>query len=159
MPEMPETAAYPPVAELLPHDPPMMLVDHVLHHDEAGTVCIVDPAASSLFRNEDGSVPTWLGLEYMAQTVAAYGGLVDRAAGRPTRPGLFLGSRRLSFATDRFPGDRLLEVHARHLRGLTGLIAFDCEVRDATSAQVLVSGVLNVYLMDSFDALHAEFGG
>lgn len=157
-----DAGAFPPVSELLPHRGRSLLVDAVLSHDAAATVCRVHVDASVLYRSEDGSIPAWVGLEYMAQTIAAHGGLLDRSAGRPPRPGLFLGSRRLAFATSRFEAGSVLEVSARHLRGgadgRNGLLAFDCQVRLAGRDDVLVSGVLNVYLAGDFDALLQGFG-
>ena len=149
---------FPPAEELLPHGGRMNLIDCVLSHEDKETVCRVDPAASVLFADDDGSVPAWVGLEYMAQTTAAHGGLLDRAQKLDTRPGLFLGSRRLEFHVERFAPGRLLRVRVRHLRGLTGLIAFEGEVCDEADGTPLVSGILNVYLMDSFEALETEFG-
>jgi predicted hotdog family 3-hydroxylacyl-ACP dehydratase len=155
---MPE---FPPVAELLPHRGRAVLVRRVVAHDATTTTCEVDPADSVLWKNADGSVPATVGLEYMAQTIAAHGGLSDRESGREARPGFFLGSRRLDFRASRFEPGELLEVTVRHLRGSTGMLAFDCSVRRAagtSGAEPMVSGVLTVYLLESFDALTRDFG-
>ena len=153
---MPEPA-FPPIADLLPHRGRAVLLDRVLSHDGLTTVCAVDPRASTLYRGRDGSVPSYVGLEYMAQTVAAHGGLLDRAAGRAARPGLFLGSRRLEFSVAGFAAGRPLEASARHLRGSTGALAFDCTVRSAGASEPMVSGILTVYLLESFEALARDF--
>ncbi len=153
---MPETA-FAPIAELLPHRGRAVLLGRVLAHDDRTTVCSVDPERGTLLRDGDGGVPAYIGLEYMAQTIAAHGGLLDRAAGRPARPGFFLGSRRLAFGVDRFPAGEELEVSATHLRGATGLLAFDCAVRRAGGGEPMVSGVLTVYLLESFEALVEDF--
>src|SRR5688572_17623989 len=108
---------FPRVTELLPHRGRAVLLRRVVAHDAASTTCEVDPAASELWKNADGSVPATVALEYMAQTIAAHGGLSDRESGREARPGFFLGSRRLEFRIRRFEPGELLEVTARHLRG------------------------------------------
>jgi len=161
-------AAFPPVAELLPHSGRALLLDRVLAHDAATTVCAVDPAASVLYFNADRRVPAYVGLEYMAQTIAAHGGLLHRsqaggsAAG--PRPGFFLGSRRIVFGVDCFEGGQLLEVAATRLRGTRGALrgtrgalAFECTIRDAAGGRAMVSGVLTVYLLESFEALVEGF--
>jgi predicted hotdog family 3-hydroxylacyl-ACP dehydratase len=150
-------AAFPPVRELLPHRGRAVLLGAVLAHDATSTTCSVDPDGGGLYRDDDGSIPAWVGLEYMAQAIAAHGGLVDREAGTPTRPGFFLGSRRLAFATGRFAKGQALEVTARHLRGSAGMLAFDCSVREAGHEEPVVSGVLTVYLSESFEALAKDF--
>jgi predicted hotdog family 3-hydroxylacyl-ACP dehydratase len=154
-------AEFPPVTELLPHRGSAVLLSRVVAHDRASTSCEVDPAASTLWKNTDGTIPASVALEYMAQTVAAHGGLSDRESGRKARPGFFLGSRRLDFRVQRFAPGELLEVTARHLRGSSAMLAFECSVRPAGTASAgsepMVSGVLTVYLLESFEALARDF--
>jgi predicted hotdog family 3-hydroxylacyl-ACP dehydratase len=151
---------FPAIAELVPHRGSAVLLKRVVAHDAASTTCEVDPAASVLWKDEDGSVPVAVALEYMAQAIAAHGGLTDREAGRDRRPGFFLGTRRLQLEVSRFAPGEILIVTARHLRGSTGMLAFDCSIRRAgqsADAQPMVSGVLTVYLLESFEALERDF--
>lgn len=150
-------AAFPPVHELLPHSGDAVLLDAVVAHDERTTTCVVVAGASPWLRAADGSVPGHLALEYMAQAVAAHGGLLDRATGREARPGFFLGSRRLSLAADRFAAGQRLLVRATHARGGGPMLAFDCDVRDESGGEALAAGVLTVYLLESFEALSRDF--
>lgn len=160
-------AVFPAMADLLPHGPDAVLLDAVIAHDAQTTVCRVDPAASRLYLDEDGQVPAYVALEYMAQAVAAHGGLLDREQGRPARPGLFLGTRRLRLSTARLAADEPLEVVATHVRGAGPLLAFDCCIRrpgrprDTPTAQdeAMVSATLTVYLLESFEALLRDFDG
>jgi predicted hotdog family 3-hydroxylacyl-ACP dehydratase len=158
---MPE--AFPLPSELLPHSGRAVLLERVVAHDDTTTVCLVDPYADSRFRDSEGRVPAWIGLEYMAQAIAAHGGLLDLAAGRERRPGFFLGSRRLVFTVDSFPAGVRLSVRVRHHRGSRGMLAFDCAIHDAAASEddaaAMVSGILTVYLLESFDALQRDFSG
>ena len=151
-------SGFPPIATLLPHAGPMCLLERVTEHQRSHTVCSVDPSRSALLAAPDGSVPVWVGLEYMAQCIAAHGGLVARALGEPLRPGVLLGSRRLRFGVGRFASDRELRVTARHHRGERGLVSFDCEVREASGGPPLVEGRLNVYIVGGFEELEAIAG-
>ena len=148
--------AFPPLSTLVPHSGPMSLLDAVLEHSRERTVCSVDPARSRLFAEPDGRVPVWLGLEYMAQCIAAHGGLAARALREPPRPGLFLGSRRVEFGSAFFRPDQVLHVSAAHYRGETGLVAFDCDVRSAAGGDPLVKGRMNVYIVDDWNALEGS---
>ena len=150
-------SALPPVAELVPHGGPMRLVGRVLEHDGSSTTCAVDPARSLPFLRPDGSVPCWIGLEYMAQCAAAHGGLVGRQRGLPPRPGLFLGSRRVRFRVDAFR--RPLRVTARHHRGETGLVAFDCSIREGDEALALAEGRITLYVFRDWQALEERIHG
>ncbi len=178
-----ETAAgaFPPIEELLPHRGPAVLLARVLAHDGRSTTCEVDVARSRLYQAPDGSVPAHVALEYMAQAIAAHGGLLDRAAGRDPRPGFFLGSRRLTLAVSRLEQGEKLEVTATHVRGAGRMLAFDCAVRrrppsrggtapgaaadgrpgasrgSEDDGRTMVSGVLTVYLLESVEALTREF--
>ena len=137
----------PPLAELLPQAGPMRLLERVEAHDGERTRCRALASASALFRSADGSVPAWVGIEYMAQCAAAHGGLLARARGEAPRPGLFVGSRRLVFRCEAFAGDAALLVTARHAAGHGDTLAFDCAVEDPAGGPPLVEGRLNVLLL------------
>jgi predicted hotdog family 3-hydroxylacyl-ACP dehydratase len=146
--------SFPPIAELVPHADGMLLLDRVLAHEPTHTVCATSADRSPLFANPDGSVPSWVGIEYMAQCAAVHGKLASRSRREAPRPGLLLGSRRLAIHRDVFaPGDPL-EVTARHHMGESGLVAFDCSIRSAASGEALVEGRVNLYLFGDWN----EFG-
>jgi len=146
---------FPPIEELVPHAAGMLLLDRVLEHDSDATRCAVRVDDSVLFRSDDGSVPSWLAVEYMAQCVAAHAGLLARARGEKPKPGLLLGSRRLVLRRPTFESGGLLEVRARHGTGSSAM-AFHCEVREREGTEPLVEGRLNVYQPESLAALEPE---
>ena len=146
------SGAYPEVSQLVPHTDSMRLLDRVLEHAPTHTVCSADAARSALFAADDGSVPSWLALEYIAQCAAVHGGLGARARGEAPRPGLLLGSRRLDLHAGRFRPGSELRVTARHHRGEIGLVAFDGEVHDADGA-LLADGRVNLYILQDWSEL------
>ena len=141
---------FPEVAELIPHARRMLLLDRVIEHGPEHTVCAVDVAGSELFRDADGCVPAWVGIEYLAQCMAVYGSLVARTAGRPPRLGPFIGGRRVKLRALRFQPGQQLRVTVRHLSGDRGLVAFDGRIEDAAGGEPLVEGRLNVYSADGW---------
>jgi len=139
---------FPDLAELLPHSGPMLLLGRVLSHGAERTVCGLDPAASELFRDAEGRVPAWLALEWMAQCIAAHGGLLARASGKPPAPGVLVGAKRLELARADFaPGDAL-EVEVRFVSAAGALASFDCAVR--SGLELVASGSLSVYVSEAF---------
>jgi len=141
--------AFPNVADLIPHARRMLLLSSVIEHDPDWTMCAVEVDRSELFRDAEGCVPAWVGLEYLAQCIAVYGALVARAKGNTPRFGFFIGGRRLKLRVDRFrPGQRL-HATVHHLRGDSGLVAFDGRIQDAAGGTPLVEGRLNVYSVES----------
>jgi len=136
------SSPWPPIAELVPHRPPMLLLDRVVAHDAESVICEVRIAARSPFV-EDGRIPAVVGIEYMAQCVAAFAGLAARAEGRPPRIGFLLGCRELRLCTDAFAVGDTLTVEARRTWGDSALGHFICRVE--RDGETLVSGTLNVY--------------
>ncbi len=141
--------AFPDVAELIPHARRMLLLSRVVAHDPDWTKCAVEVDRSELFRDADGGVPAWVGLEYLAQCIAVYGALVARAKGNTPRFGFFIGGRRLALRVARFRPGQLLHATVRHLRGDSGLVAFEGRIEDALGGEALVEGRLNVYSVEA----------
>jgi predicted hotdog family 3-hydroxylacyl-ACP dehydratase len=134
-------------AELLPHARPMLLVRSVLSHSPERTVCAVEVADSELFRAADGRVPAYVGLEYMAQCIAAHGGLAARALGRAPSPGLLVGAKQLALHREWLEGDESLEVSARLVGRAGALASFGCELR--AGDELVAEGTLSVYVSDA----------
>jgi predicted hotdog family 3-hydroxylacyl-ACP dehydratase len=137
------TTSYPPIVELVPHRPPMLLLDRVLSYDGECVVCETVLGPESPFAAQ-GHVPALVGIEYMAQTIAAGAGLSARDKGSQSgQMGFLLGCRSLTIAVDSFDvGDRLT-IEARRTWGETALGSFACKVQ--RGAEVLVEGALTVY--------------
>ena len=146
------TAPFPAISDLIPHSNAMSLLDRVLEHTHDHTVCRIDVRGSALFAEADGSVPSWIALEYIAQCAAVHGGLSGRDGRESPRPGLLLGCRRLRLHADRFEADQPLDVTARHHRGESGLVAFDGSVQDL-AGNVLAEGRVNLYILDDWNEL------
>jgi predicted hotdog family 3-hydroxylacyl-ACP dehydratase len=95
------------IAELLPHRPPMLLLDAVESVGDDCLVATVTISADSLFAEPDG-VPTHIGLEYMAQACGALAGWLALEAGDPVRIGFLMGTRSMSIHRAWFAiGERL----------------------------------------------------
>jgi predicted hotdog family 3-hydroxylacyl-ACP dehydratase len=136
----------PPVAEVLPQKPPMLLLESILWHTPNATACRVDLEASRPFsRAADGAIPSWVALEYMAQCAAAHSGMREHSEGRPIRMGFLLGSRRVTFHARSFAFDRELHVVARSTWSDTELASFECQVNDPSSGALLAECELAAY--------------
>lgn len=133
------------VADLLPHRPPMILIDEVLAYDETSLMAAVDVSPMSLFL-EEGGVPSHVGLEYMAQACGAFAGLMARERGEPVRIGFVLGARQYRAHVPFFRrGDRLV-VTVSVLYQDEQMGAFDCRIEIAGS--LAAEAQLSVYQPD-----------
>lgn len=115
-----------PVADLVPHGGRMRLLDRVLEGDTDSIVAEVTVREDSLFC-EGGTVGGWVGIEYMAQAVAAWAGWHARQRGEAPRVGFLLGTRRYQCSRPVFKvGDCLRIEVIRQFSADNGLGQFDC---------------------------------
>jgi predicted hotdog family 3-hydroxylacyl-ACP dehydratase len=135
------------VDQVVPHKAPMSLLRHVISHTPEVTVCDVRIEKDTVFL-ESGGVGSWVGLEYMAQAVAAHAGMSSRREGKPPDIGFWLGTRQADFFADHYRLGQTLHVLARHVWGEGDLFSFDCSISDAANGRCLAKAQLNVYRPD-----------
>lgn len=132
------------MTEVLPHEGRMLLLDEMLDADAEHIVCGVTIRPDSMFCDGENGVPSWVGLEYMAQTASTYSGIEEARAGLPATIGLLLGSRRYKTEVAFFPVGAKLRVEAHLLlRDDTNLVAFDCRILEGD--RVLARGDVKAY--------------
>ena len=131
------------ITDYLPHAGPMVLLDRVLAIAPDHLVAEVVIRADSMFAGDAG-VPGWVGLEYMAQAVAALAGCESLARGEAVRPGFLLGTRDYNAYRGMFALGAHLAVSARRIYvAENGITAMACDIRDP--AGVLAEATLTVY--------------
>ena len=115
------------VEDLIPHRPPMVLIDSVESLDLAAGRIEVSFTARERWRGN------WFAIGYMAQAAAALAGAFDRAADADAarRPGFLLGTRRLDLGIAQFlPGVKYRVSAVReYVDGDSA--AFACEISEA----------------------------
>lgn len=122
----------------------MCLLDRVLAAEGERLSAEVVVPAQGLFSQHDG-VGAWVGIEYMAQAVAAWAGWQARQQGEQPRIGLLLGTRRYRCSVPRFAvGQRLRVDIERGYQADNGLGQFECRIGadgvELASAQLTVFG-------------------
>lgn len=142
-------APYPDIADLVPHAGPMVLLGRVLDASEQHLCAEVRISAASVFASADG-VGAWVGIEYMAQAIAAHAGLLARERGEPVRVGFLLGARRYHCEQVQFALGSVLHVHVQHvLQGENGLAAFECRIADGAAGADLATATITVFQPDN----------
>ncbi len=132
----------PPIAELVPHGPPMILLDEMVEYGAGRARCAVRLRPDSPLV-EDGRVRSLVAIEYMAQAVAAYAGMRSRARGEAPHLGFLLGSREVTLAVEHFRTGDALEIEVEHVFGDEQLGSFRCAVR--RDGETVAEAVLSVY--------------
>ena len=122
----------------------MILIDRLIDARDDESTCEVTIRPDSLFV-EEGGVPAFVGIEYMAQAVAAHGGYQSYTQQQPLRLGLLLGTRRLVFTQPYFVIGQTLHIHVAHIWGKEMLHRFRCRIWDTVSNMALQTAELTVF--------------
>ncbi|MBK5441147.1 hotdog family protein [Pseudomonas sp. TH32] len=132
-----------PLADLLPHAGDMILIDQILSFDEEQIRTRLTVRPGGLFNRADGSLPAWVGVELMAQSVAAYAGCRARQKGEAVELGFLLGTRKFECNVEHFPAGTELTIHGlRSLEDDNGMGVFECHL---TGDGIRASARLNVF--------------
>lgn len=131
------------LAELLPHAGDMILIEQILSFDDEQIYTRLTVKPDGLFNRPDGSLPAWVGIELMAQSVAAYAGCHARARGDAVELGFLLGTRKFECNVEHFPVGTELIIHGiRSLEDDSGMGVFECHIN---APGIHATARLNVY--------------
>ncbi len=135
---------YPPVIELVPHEPPLLLLSRVVDFDDESITCEVDLEANQMF--DDGSgIDLIVATEWMAQSVGAYVGVKKRETGQAPRIGFIIGVRKVDFKLSKVKKGTELHVSAKPVWVDQASGSFECKVRDVNENRVIAEGSLTVH--------------
>ena len=122
--------SYPAIASLVPHAAPMLLLDRLCEATATTARCEVRVGETlALFLREDGALPGWVGIELMAQTVAAWSGYQGHQRQEEPQIGLLLGARKYQCHLARLPAGSLLTIDCEQLLQDGALASFQCYLR------------------------------
>ena len=132
-----------PLAALLPHAGDMILIDGITSFDDEQIYTTLTVKPDGLFSLPDGSLPAWVGIELMAQSVAAFAGCHARQKGNPAELGFLLGTRKFECNVEAFPIGSELTIHGiRSLEDDNGMGVFECHIH---GPGIEASARLNVF--------------
>jgi len=137
-----------PLHTLLPHGPGMIMLESVRSQGSDFVECEAVVGAGKEPVDDEGNVPAWVGLEYMAQTAAVLAGLKARRSGKGVERGLLLGSRFIQYEAFAFAAGERIVIRADLDFDGDRVKVFDCRINDSRSGEVLQQGKLNVCLYD-----------
>ncbi len=135
------------VERLLPHSGQMVFIDRVLEHDDVSIVTEVDVDSLEVLVSERG-VPAYVGIELMAQSIAAWSGLVRKSRNKPPQPGFLLGTRKYECEVSFFPRGSTLRIYAEEIINNEGLATFGCRlhyIADTCDGDLVAEARISVY--------------
>jgi predicted hotdog family 3-hydroxylacyl-ACP dehydratase len=143
------------IRDLVPHGGPMCLLDRLIEADQETAVCSLQIRPDSPFLEAQG-IPAYVGLEYLAQAVAAHGGVFAARNGQPIRTGFLLGSPRLKTETAYFtPGQKLRVTVSRDFED-GEMTRYSGEIHDQADGHELLRATLSIYHPSDLDAYLAR---
>ena len=143
------------VEELLPQAPPFVLLDRIAEAGEDTMTSEVRIAEDTPFFKPFTGVPSWIGTEYMAQTIAALVGLRDRRQGRAPSIGFLVAVHDFKAEVPLFAIGSLLKVRVKESFKDGTMAVFQAEIC-ATDDRQLVKARLNVYLPGPDHPIYAK---
>lgn len=132
------------IEQVLPHDHPMILLDSLLTFDADSATCRnLITEQSLLFDDTLQGVPSYVGIEYMAQSIAAYANANELINNRPVEIGFLVSTRKYKCDYAVFKLGMDLQITVKLLyKDESGLSAFDCAIfidnKEVASARVNV---------------------
>jgi len=122
----------------------MLLLDTILSRSEERLTALVSITEDSSFYVAGCGVPAWIGMEYMAQAVGAFGGAGAHDRGEKPPLGLLIGCQKYLSNISYFPLGSRLEIEViENVADPSGLGAFDCSIK---TDKTLVTGRLSVFV-------------
>lgn len=133
------------IFELLPHRPPMLLIEQLQEVNENGAVATLEVRTNSQYCGAQG-VPACIGLEYMGQTAALIAGYQQQQGLTTPHLGFLLGCRRYDSEVSYFGVGKSLRVAATQATSVgDSLATFNCTIHDAESDAELAQAMLSVF--------------
>lgn len=137
-----------PIEDVLPHDRPMILIDQLLSYTDTGACCLVRIGPKANFYNaKRHSVPAYVGLEYLAQSIAAYANATKLDCGETVALGFLVSARTYKSKVSEFKAGAELSTKVERLfKEENGLSVFECTI--SQNDELLVEAKINVFEPD-----------
>ena len=118
-----------PASMFLRHRESMLLLDRVLSVEPEFGACEWRISPSNRFMIEGLGVPSYVGIEYMAQCIAVHAGARARVRGDPPPLGFLLGTRQYEARLPYFVEGMTYQATCRQLiRSADGMGSFECRI-------------------------------
>lgn len=133
------------LSTILPHKPPMILLDDILevNLEENFLIARFDISPKKVFFDKklDG-ISSIVGIEFMAQAIGCYAYFSSGC--EDPKPGLLLGTRLYNNLIDCFENGKSYTVKVHKIFGDDEIVVFDCFVYDDKKTEI-ASATLNAY--------------
>lgn len=140
------------IEEWLPHRYPIKLIDELIKIDQDSAECVCHVGESDrpeLFHEPDGSLPSVLLIEMMAQAIGTWAGYFRSETENLSDVGFLLSVRGCKFFSDVTPQETLT-IKVKKIIQDNNIASFDGEVY-TKEKKVLIKGKITVYQPTKFE--------
>lgn len=141
------------LSEILPHKPPMILLDDIVEIDLKNQTLIskfnIYPEKIFFDRNING-INSLSGIEFMAQTIGCYAYFKNKC--KHPKPGLLLGTRLYNNLVDYFENGKTYTVKVSEIFTDEEIVVFDCLIYDENKNEI-ASATINAYQGENIEGL------
>lgn len=144
------------IEDVVPHEHPMILVDQLVAYSNSAAHCTITiHEKSNFYNNVKQSVPSYVAIEYMAQSIAAFANANEKDQGGEVAIGFLVSSRKLKVFVKEFTLGMQLNVFVEQLYVEdSGLSAFDCYIEHDDKR--IVEAKINIFQPKDASAFLAE---
>ena len=144
------------IEAVLPHAHPMILLDELVDFgDESANCRHVITDKSAFFDAQLNGVPSYVGIEYMAQSIAAYANANELINNRAVAIGFLVSTRKYRCEYAIFAQGMVLTIGVQKLyKDESGLSAFDCTI--TIEEQEVAKARINVFQPENPEEFLAE---
>lgn len=136
---------YPQIETLVPHADPMIFIDEAIDIADESIHCRVKISSKNLFfDHERKAIPSYVGIELMAQSISAWSGYHAYLSGLPSPVGFLLGSRRYKVSVEQFNENDTLDIYAVQVMENNGMAVFSGRIEH--KGDEIAQCQLNVYV-------------
>ena len=146
------TKKLPPIEKVIRHRGEVLLLDDVIEHADDFTAALVDLSQKKWLQRNDGTTPSWVAIEYMAQCIALHEGLYSHTHDQSTHGGFLITVKSLEIHVEEFGANARLLVEARPIRGRPGLgaLSHECSIysdeEKVSERSLLARGRLSIFI-------------
>ena len=145
----------PRIEEVLQHRGNMLLIDHLIEFNDESMVAEYSPRSGAWYVDDQGRMPAWIGIELMAQAVAAHVGMLKFNKEMPQKAGVLVGTRRYSATDSSFATGVPLQIQVTVVyQDASGLGAYDCNI--GYDGNALATATLKVFEPADFQTFLQE---
>ena len=135
---------YPPIKDLIMHSGNMQFIDDIIKITDHNIICqsVIKPH-NPYWDHKSNCLPSWIGIEFMAQSIAIWSGYHYYISNQKIPMGLLLGTRNYNSYTHKFNLDETIIMQAELLIKNVSSAAFNCSIH--AQEHLLAESQINIF--------------